>query len=175
MSKKIRGKQTPWMSGQIKKVMYQRDNQLKKAKRSNRDKDWKLYRSLRNQVTAQIRKAKCNSNKKLIQDSDNPKTFWKTINKILRNEKKKRVPSAINIDGNLITDRNKIANAFNLYFIGSVARLTAFLGFPSKNQGTYISSDYLNKLSKNSFRFTSVSQISHLNFYGNLKCEKRLV
>ena len=115
--------------------MYQQDNQLKKARLSNRDEDWKLYRSLRNQVTAQIRKAKCNYNKKLIQEnSDNPKTFWKTINKILPNEKKKRVPSVINIDGNLIIDRNKIANAFNLYFIGSVVRLTAFLRFPSKNK-----------------------------------------
>ena len=173
MSKKTRGKQTPWMSGQIKKVMYQRDNQLKKAKLSNRDEDWKLYRSLRNQVTAQIRKAKCNYNKKLIQDnSDNPKTFWKTINKILPNEKKKRVPSAINIDGNLITDRNMIANAFNLYFIGSVARLTAFLGFPNKNQGTYISSDYLIKLSKNSFRFTSVSTNFTIEFLRKLKVRK---
>ena len=133
MSKITRGIQTPWMSGQIKKGMYQRDHQLKKARLSNTDEDWKLYRSLRNQVTAQIRKAKCNYNKKHIQEnSDNPKTFWKTINKILPNEKKKRVSSAINIDGNLITGRNKIANAFNMYFIGFVVRLTAFLGFPSR-------------------------------------------
>ena len=128
---------------------------------------------LRNQVTAQIRKAKCNYNKKLIQDnSDNPKTFWRTINKILPNEKKKRVPSAINVYGNLITDRNKTANAFNLYFIGFVVRLTAFLGFPSKNQRTYISSDYLNKLSKNSFRFTSVSTNFIFEFLRKLKVRK---
>ena len=39
MSKKTGGIQTPWMSSQIKKVMYQRDNQLKKARLSNRDED----------------------------------------------------------------------------------------------------------------------------------------
>ena len=61
------------------------------------------------------------------------------MNKILPNKKKNRVLSAINTDGNLITDRNKIAklNAFNSYFIGAVGRLTALLGFPSKDQGTY--------------------------------------
>ena len=69
----------------------------------------------------------------------------------------------------MIIDRNKIANAFNLYFIGSVVRLTAFLHFPSKNQGTYISSDYLNKLSKNSFRFTSVSTNFTFEFLRKLK------
>lgn len=173
MSKKTRGIQTPWMSGQIKNVMYQRDHHLKKARLSNRDEDWNLYRSLRNQVTSQIRKAKCNYNKKLIQDnSDNPKTFWKTMNKILPNEKKKRVPAAIHIDGNLITDRNKIANAFNSYFIGSVGRLTAFLGFPSKDQGTYISPDFLKKLTKNYFKFTPVSTNFTFEFLRKLKVRK---
>jgi hypothetical protein len=65
--------------------MYQRDHQLKKARQSNGDEDWKLYRSLQNQVTSQIRKAKCYYNKKLIQEnSDNPKTFWKTMDKNIK-------------------------------------------------------------------------------------------
>ena len=44
-SKRTCGIQTRWMSGQIKKIMYQRDHQLKKARLSNRDEDWKLDRS----------------------------------------------------------------------------------------------------------------------------------
>ena len=91
------------------------------------------------------------------------------MNKILPNEKKNRVPLAINTDGNLITDRNKIANAFNSYFIGSVGRLTALLGFPSKDQGTYIGSVFLNKLSKNSFKFTPVSTNFTFEFLRKLK------
>ena len=154
--------------------MYQRDHQLKKARLSNRDEDWKLYRSLRNQVTAQIRKAKCNYNKKLIQDnSDNPlKAFWMTMNKILPNKKKYRVPSDTNTDGNLITNRNKIANAFNSYFIGSVGRLTAPLGFPNKDQGTYISSVFLNKLTKTSFKFIPVSTNFTFEFLRKLEVRK---
>jgi hypothetical protein len=88
---------------------------------------------------------------------------------MLPNEKKKRVPSAINIDGNLLTDRNKIADAFNSYFIGSVGRLTALFGFPSKDQNTY---NFLNKLTKNSFKFTSVSTNFTFEFLRKLKVRK---
>ena len=78
------------MSGQIKKTMHQRDYQLRTLRQSNKDEDWKLYRLLQNRVTLQIRKAKCNYNERFIQDnSDNPKNFWKNINKILPNDKKK--------------------------------------------------------------------------------------
>ena len=48
--KNPRGIESPWMSGEIKKVMHQHDFQLRKARRSNADEDWKTYRSLRNQV-----------------------------------------------------------------------------------------------------------------------------
>jgi hypothetical protein len=71
----------------------------------------------------------------------------------------------------LLTDRNKIADAFNLYFIGSVGRLTALFGFPSKDQNTY-NSDFLNKLTKNYFKFTSVSTNFTFEFLRKLKVRK---
>ena len=60
IEKKIRGIQTPWMTGHIKYVMHQRDYYLNKAKKSELQEHWKMYRSLRNQVTLLIRKAKRN-------------------------------------------------------------------------------------------------------------------
>ena len=129
IEKKIRGIQTPWMTGHIKYVMHQRDYYLNKAKKSELQEDWKMYRSFRNQVTLLIRKAKCNYNKKLIDDnSDNPKNFWKTINKILPNSKNKSVPSVVDIEGKLILNKAGIANAFNSYFTETVRNLVNSMG-----------------------------------------------
>jgi hypothetical protein len=64
-----------------------------------------------------------------------------------------------------------LIDAFNSYFIGSVGRLTALLGFPSKDQNTY-NSDFLNKLTKISFMFNSVSTNFTFQFLRKLKVRK---
>ena len=65
LTKKVRGRQNPWMTSAISNLMSTRDYYLRKAKRSRRDKDWSLYRSYRNQVTAAVRSAKSDYNRNL--------------------------------------------------------------------------------------------------------------
>ena len=162
ITKKTRGIESPWMSGQIKKAMHQRDFQLRRARRSNADEDWKTYRSLHNQVTLLIRKTKHSYNKKLIEDNrDNPKAFWKTMNKILPGRKKKHASSTINANGSLIVDKFQIANAFNSYFTGTVKHLIQSFGssFLATGQSSYACSDMFSVNSPiNLFKFTSVSE-----------------
>ena len=45
----------PWMTGQIKKNMRQRDYFLKKARKSSRDEDCLAYKSMRNPVTNSVK------------------------------------------------------------------------------------------------------------------------
>lgn len=98
--------------------MSTRDYYQRKAKRSGRDEDWSSYRLFRNKVTAAIRHAKSDYNRNLIQENlDNPRIFWKSMKKIFFN-KLSNVDSINQLKcvGQLITDKESIANHFCKYF-----------------------------------------------------------
>lgn len=59
-----RGIDCPWINGEIKKAMHDRDFQLRKARKSKTNEDWSVYRSLRNHVTKLIQGAKQNYNRR---------------------------------------------------------------------------------------------------------------
>ena len=85
IQKQVRGVDNcPWMTGQIKKDIRQRDYFLKKARKSSRDEDWLAYKSMRNRVTNSVKRAKQTYNKKLIDNhKDDTKAFWRTVKKII--------------------------------------------------------------------------------------------
>ena len=89
IQKKVRGiNKCPWVNSEIKHDIRERDYFLKKARKSKRVEEWKNCRTLRNRVTREI-KAKEAYNRKLIEEnSDNPKTYWKTVKKIMPNKQK---------------------------------------------------------------------------------------
>ena len=67
----MRGVKCPWLTGETKKLMNQRDFLLRKARRSRAEVDWNAYRRLRNQVSNKIRNEKRRYQRNEIQD----KTF----------------------------------------------------------------------------------------------------
>ena len=67
INKRVRGIDCPWMNGEIKKVMHERDKQSKIARKTNLSVDWEKYRTLRNRVTALVKSAKGNYNRELIE------------------------------------------------------------------------------------------------------------
>ena len=98
--------------------MRRRNYQLRKARQSKKDEDLKLIDC--SEIELQFKLVRPNAIIiRLIQDNSDSKYFWETMNKILPNYKKKNITSAINIDGNLISDKSQVANAFNSYFTGS--------------------------------------------------------
>ena len=64
INKRVRGIDCPWMNGEIKKVMHERDKQSKIARKTNLSVDWDKYRTLRNRVTGLVKSAKGNYNRK---------------------------------------------------------------------------------------------------------------
>ena len=60
MEKRVRGKPSPWISGELKRCIRERDYQLRKTRRANKNEDWAMYKSLRNSVTRSIKRAKSN-------------------------------------------------------------------------------------------------------------------
>ena len=95
-----------------KKDIRQRDYLLKKARKTNRDKDRLAYKSMRNRVSNSVKKAKQTYNKKLIENHQgDAKAFWRTMKTILPGEKKTVSAKSIEVNGELRGDERKIANS----------------------------------------------------------------
>ena len=56
--KRVKKRESPWITESIIQLIRNRDKQKKRAKKSKLADDWKQYRVLRNRVTSQIRVAK---------------------------------------------------------------------------------------------------------------------
>ena len=128
IEEKVRGRNTPWLSNKIKKVMAERDHFYRQARRTNTELHWFRYKSLRNQVTAMIRKEKSCYNRRIVEEnSDDPKNFWKAVKKVLPNKSVTSQPSAstepITVDGKTTTDALTIGNGFCTYFTNVVEKL----------------------------------------------------
>ena len=139
IEKKVRGRNTPWLSNTIEKVITERDHFCRKACRTNTELYCSRYKRLRSQVTAMIRKAKSSYNRRIIEEnSDDPKNFWKAVKKVLPNKSITPQPSAslepITVDGKTTTDALTIANGFCTYFATVVEKLLSNIPILNKNQ-----------------------------------------
>ena len=130
IQKRVRGVDNcSCLNRSIKLNMRQRDYFLRKARTTNHSEDWARYRCFRNRVTSDIKKAKAAYNRRLIDESGgDPKTFWKTIKKILQGEKRATSPN-ISVNGSVTSDKRCIANAFNTFFASAATRLMSVLNF----------------------------------------------
>ena len=67
----VRGVKCPWLTGETKKLMNQRDSFLRKARRSGAEVDWNAYRRLRNQVSNKTKNEKRHYHRNEIQKNLN--------------------------------------------------------------------------------------------------------
>ena len=73
--------------------------------------------------------------KKLHGLKSNPKSNWKTINKLMNNNKKDVFQETFTIDGSKTSDLSTITNGFNDYFISYPASIRESITPPSSNIG----------------------------------------
>ena len=117
VEKTVRGRDCPWLTREIKQKMYQRDYQLRKAKRTKNPEDWSHYRKLRNLTTYAIRKEKANYERSIFNENEsNPKNVWKQIKKCYPIKNKSTSNTSFKVENKVIKDKNKISNAFCVYF-----------------------------------------------------------
>ena len=87
IDKKVRGRNCPWLTLEIKRMMRARDASLKKYRRSKLDTDLAAYRLLRNKVSARIKRAKESySRSLLVENSGDSVSFWRSVKKIMRTQ-----------------------------------------------------------------------------------------
>ena len=118
----IRTKYAAWVAKETKKKMKDRDSAQQIATRSRDQDDWEVYKKLRNDVTALLRKDKLAWQKAKLEDcetnSDSGK-MWKSISGWL-GWSSARSPSKLLHEGNLETSTSKMADIQNQYYIDKV-------------------------------------------------------
>ena len=105
------------MNGKIRKSLNERFRLFNKAKLSGKDSNkWKLFKKKRNYCTNIIREAKANYWKVKFQESNNSKTFWKTVKDFDGGKNVSRIASLLNEEKNLVTADLPKASVMNRFF-----------------------------------------------------------
>ena len=107
----------PWLTGEIKKIIFERDKLKRKAMVTGSRAAWDKYKSTRNKVNIALRQAKTDYFRtKISIQNNNPKEAWKTINNLLGRSPGNTVVNELKFNDTKITSPEEIANAFNTYF-----------------------------------------------------------
>ncbi|XP_057296255.1 uncharacterized protein LOC130625211 [Hydractinia symbiolongicarpus] len=155
----IRGKSCPWLSGEIKTKMRERDHFLRKARKYNNSFDWESYKRIRNKVTTLIRQSKKKYHQNLFTENVNDsKTFWNEIKKVYPVKPKKGVSNVIDVDGCLISNKSRIAGCFCKFFSSIGSKLANTITSIGDRRWMYYESSKLS-LNKNMsvFKFNAVT------------------
>lgn len=88
ITRKVKNEHSPWMTHNIKKLIYHRDFLKKKAVKIGFEYMFVAYKKARNQLNNLIRDTKSNYTNLINKTKNNPKDMWNTINR-LTNKKSK--------------------------------------------------------------------------------------
>ena len=118
VKKKVRGRDCPWLTSDIRSQMNERDYQLRKARRTGKESDWSAYRRLRNTVTHLIRHNKATYTRSILRENVNkPKEFWSKLKRCYPTKSSKGNNCRLfEINGKRETDKKAISNAFCTFF-----------------------------------------------------------
>ena len=169
ISKRIKGKPSPWITDRIKTEMNSRDQLMRKARKSKKYSDWKLYRQKRNYVNNEIKRTKRSYYKtKLTENATNPDKFWKTIKEIFpAKSKERKLPNSFKLSSHTINDKHTIANEFCRFFI-TVANNLKKKAFPLVNLVWKPKNTAIN-FTKHQFSFRNVTEQEVLKHLKHLK------
>ena len=138
--------------------MKARDNSQKIAAVTQDPDDWRLYKNLRNTVTARMRAEKAAWHKQRLDHAQNTSTnLWNNIKGWL-NWKSSGPPSQLFADGALINTPEGLATTMNRFFMNKVDRLRQGILNSNREGGSLFTTDYAVSTSDMSFQmkyFTS--------------------
>ncbi|CAB3979113.1 RNA-directed DNA polymerase from transposon BS [Paramuricea clavata] len=126
--KRIRNNPVPWINPQIKELMRKRDYHKKKAIKYDSESQWELYKTLRNEVNINMRKAKskyfCDKIQASSQMGDS-KSGWAWINSLLGRKHKNENINELKVNDDIISDDKSITETLNEYFINIGMKMAA--------------------------------------------------
>lgn len=162
-TRRVRSVYAPWLTTSIRHEMNHRDYLKKKAVKTKSEYFNKAYKTQRNLVNNLIKSVKTEYCKNSIdQNMNNPKEMWRNINQVLGG--KGRCSKTTNItkikasNGDILTDENEIADAFNKYFTEIGPELSSQL-----DNTTCDYTKYVHHIANAEFNFNPVSYANVLN------------
>ena len=128
ITKKVKGKKTPWLTRELKHEINRRYILQRKLRKSKSITDLENFWRQRNRVNILVRKAKNSHSKKILKKSANdPNRFWKTIKTIYPTKVKETITKTIFIGERITTNAKETASHFCTFFsnIASSLKRTA--------------------------------------------------
>ena len=116
---KIKPLEPPWITSFLKRHIRKRKRAYKKAKKTNSDSHWKIFKKLRNRVVTMIRDSKKAYYEKLAEklksNSLSTKDWWSTLKTFITPNSNSSIPP-LEYDNTIYSDETDKANIFNNYF-----------------------------------------------------------
>ena len=166
-TKYVRASKSPWITPELKNLMYRRDRLKIKALRTGDPSDWNNFKRLRNEVNNAIKNVKKSYYYKTFEVyNGNSRKTWETINEVTRRKSDKAVINELELNGTRITNSTEIAEGFNNFF----AEIGPELSRDIEEVGTSFD-EYIHQTS-NCFSFQRVTQ-SHVLSYLNKLCKRK--
>ena len=80
VTRRVKGRKCPWLTCEIKTLMYTRGKVLRKARKTNEECDWSSYKGLKNLCNNKIKQVKQKYQKDLLfKNRNKPTKFWNCI------------------------------------------------------------------------------------------------
>lgn len=157
--KRVKNKASPWLTPEIKKLMYKRDF-LKKKSISNKSRStFEAYKRVRNQINTAIKKAKVNYlTNEIDYDSQSSWHTWRAINTLLGRKSKVTGVKELNVEENIVTDPRIISDTFNVHFSTVGSKISGSVPHTTTLPETFV------KQSDSTFQFSTIapSMIQHM-------------
>ena len=156
ISKKVKGKISPWLTQEIKTQMNYRDYLHRKFLKSKLANDFDSFKVQRNKVNSLVRKAKNQHSQTLLNESaNNPNRFWKTLKNIFPIKEKVSCSKTFIIDNIITTKAKTVASSFCSFFSNIASKLRSKT-LPLKNF-IWAKPNHLHRITYNTFRFKQVT------------------
>ncbi|CAB3995392.1 Hypothetical predicted protein, partial [Paramuricea clavata] len=163
--RRVKSEYKPWLTNEIKQMSYRRDY-LKKQSIKLRSAYYDNKRC-KNKLNNLIKETKQEYFRDKLSNAKNSKESWRTINELLNKKPETSEVKELDINGQLITDDDKIADAFNQYFstIGSTLsdKITGNCTDPM---------NFVTPLDGSIFNFTSITLQETIDALNEIKTKK---
>ena len=159
-NKRIRSRQSRWITPAIKQLMRDRDFHKKKAIKFNSRYHWSKYQNLRNRVNIEIKLAKSHFYQCEFQNccrSSDLKKTWALINSLSGKKNKSSHINEIVVNNNTISDPTAIAEFFNDYFVNIGPKLPSEASRKFEEEGLPNNCSRSFSITDSSFCFLEIS------------------
>ena len=113
---KIRSKSDPWITNETRRKMNHRYKLFKSAVSTKDETAWANYKKIRNEITADVRRAKARFFCERIDSAKSTAAYWKVLSKAANPKRRPQIGPIKRDDKTLAVRDDEKANLINAYF-----------------------------------------------------------